>query len=49
MEWLVLIAILALPVIRFVLLPARMVGTIRRLSIGQLVIIGAVVWWDLLR
>ena len=42
MEWLVLIAILALPVIRFVLLPARVVGTIRRLSIGQLAIIGAV-------
>lgn len=42
MEWLVLIAILALPVIRFMLLPARVMGTIRRLPIGQMAIIGAV-------
>lgn len=41
MEWLVLIAILALPVIRFVLLPARVVGTIRRLPVGQLAIVSA--------
>ena len=42
MEWLVLLAILALPVIRLVLLPARIVGSVRRLPIGQLVIIAAV-------
>jgi hypothetical protein len=42
MEWLVLLAILALPVIRLVLLPVRVMGTVRRLPIGQLAIIAAV-------
>jgi hypothetical protein len=42
MEWLVLLAILALPVIRMLLLPARVIGTVRRLPIGQMAIIGAV-------
>jgi hypothetical protein len=42
MEWLVLLAILALPVIRLLLLPARVVGTVRRLPIGQMAIIAAV-------
>lgn len=41
MEWLLVIAILLLPVIRFVLLPAKVVGSIRRLPIGQMAIIGA--------
>ena len=42
MEWIILVAILALPVIRLVLLPARVVGTVRRLPIGQMAIIAAV-------
>lgn len=42
MEWLVLTAILALPVIRFMLLPAKVMGTVRRLPIGQMAIIGGV-------
>jgi hypothetical protein len=41
MEWLVLCAILLLPVIRLVLLPARVVGTVKRLPIGQMAIIAA--------
>lgn len=42
MEWLLLVAILALPVIRLMLLPARVVGTVKRLPLGQMAIIGAV-------
>lgn len=42
MEWIIVIAILALPVIRLLLLPARVVGTMKRLPIGQMAIIGAV-------
>ena len=42
MEWIIVIAILALPVIRLLLLPARVVGTVKRLPIGQMAIIGAV-------
>jgi hypothetical protein len=42
MEWLVLLSILALPVIRLLLLPARVAGTVRRLPIGQMAIIAAV-------
>jgi hypothetical protein len=42
MEWIIVIAILALPLIRLVLLPARVVGTVKRLPIGQMAIIGAV-------
>lgn len=42
MEWLLLLAILLLPVIRLVLLPARVVGTVKRLPIGQMAIIAAV-------
>ena len=42
MEWLVLLSILALPVIRLLLLPARVAGTVKRLPIGQMAIIAAV-------
>lgn len=42
MEWLVLAAILALPVIRLLLLPVRVVGTVKRLPLGQMAVIGAV-------
>ena len=42
MEWIIVIAILALPVIRLLLLPARVVGTVKGLPIGQMAIIGAV-------
>ncbi len=41
MEWLILLALLALPVLRFVLLPARAVGQIRRLPLGTLALVGA--------
>ncbi|RYE87041.1 MAG: hypothetical protein EOP19_05300, partial [Hyphomicrobiales bacterium] len=42
MEWIIVLAILALPVIRLLLLPARVASTVRRLPIGQMAIIGAV-------
>jgi hypothetical protein len=42
MEWIVLLAILALPVIRLMLLPVKVVGTVRRLPLGQMAVIGAV-------
>jgi hypothetical protein len=42
MEWLVLLAILVLPLVRLVLLPARVVGTVRRLPLGQMAVVGAV-------
>ena len=42
MEWIIVIALLGLPLIRLLLLPARVVGTVRRLPIGQVAIIGAV-------
>lgn len=42
MEWIIVAALLALPLIRLLLLPARVVGTVRRLPIGQMAIIGAV-------
>jgi len=42
MEWVIVLAILALPLIRLLLLPARVVGTVKRLPIGQMAIIGAV-------
>lgn len=42
MEWVIVIALLALPLIRLLLLPARAVATVRRLPIGQMAIIGAV-------
>ena len=42
MEWVIVLAILALPLIRLMLLPARVVGTVKRLPIGQMAIIGAV-------
>ena len=42
MEWLIVIALLGLPLIRLLLLPARVVGTVRRLPIGQMAIIGAI-------
>lgn len=42
MEWIVLVAILALPVIRLMLLPVKVVGTVRRLPLGQMAVIGAV-------
>jgi hypothetical protein len=42
MEWLVLLAIMALPVIRLMLLPVRVVGTMKRLPLGQMAIIGGV-------
>lgn len=46
MEWIIAIALLvllALPLIRLLLLPARVVGTVRRLPIGQVAILGAVI------
>ncbi len=42
MEWIIVVVLLALPLIRLLLLPARVVGTVRRLPIGQMAIIGAV-------
>lgn len=42
MEWFIVIALLALPLIRLLLVPARVVGTVRRLPIGQMAIVGAV-------
>lgn len=42
MEWFIVLALVALPVIRLLLLPARVVGTVRRLPIGQTAIIGAI-------
>lgn len=42
MEWFVLLAILALPVLRLMLLPVKVVGTMRRLPLGQMAVIGAV-------
>lgn len=42
MELVIVLAILALPLIRLMLLPARVVGTVKRLPIGQMAIIGAV-------
>ena len=42
MEWIVLLAILALPVIRLMLLPVKVVGTVRKLPLGQMAVIGAV-------
>jgi hypothetical protein len=42
MEWLLLLLILALPVVRFLLLPARAVGQLRRLPLGSFAAIGAV-------
>jgi len=41
MEWIILVALLGLPLIRLLLLPARVVGTVKRLPIGQMAIIGA--------
>jgi hypothetical protein len=43
MEWLLLLLILVLPVLRFVLLPARAVSRLQRLPLGGIAIIGAVV------
>lgn len=43
MEWLILVLILALPVLRLMLLPARVAGTIRRLPITQFVAIFGVI------
>lgn len=42
MEWIIVIALLGLPLIRLLLLPARVVGTVKRLPIGQLAIVGAI-------
>lgn len=42
MEWLLLLLILALPVLRFVLLPARTVNQLRKLPLGGVAVIGAV-------
>ena len=42
MEWIILVALLGLPLLRLLLLPARVVGTVKRLPIGQMAIIGAV-------
>ena len=45
MEWIIglaLLVLLALPVLRLLLLPARVVGTVRRLPIGQMAILSAV-------
>lgn len=42
MEWIIVAALLALPLLRLLLLPARVVGTVKRLPIGQMAIIGAV-------
>jgi hypothetical protein len=42
MEWFIVVALLALPLIRLLLLPARVVGSVKRLPIGQLAIVGAV-------
>lgn len=41
MEWIIVAALLALPLLRLLLLPARVVGTVKRLPIGQMAIIGA--------
>lgn len=42
MEWLILVLILALPVLRLMLLPARMAIGVRRLPLSQFALIGAV-------
>lgn len=42
MEWLILVLILALPVLRLMLLPARVAFTMRRLPLTQFAVIGAV-------
>lgn len=42
MEWLILVLILALPLLRLMLLPARVAFTIRRLPISQFALIGVV-------
>jgi len=41
MEWAVLLAILALPVIRLLFLPVRVIGTMRKLPLGQVAVLGA--------
>jgi hypothetical protein len=41
MEWLILVLILALPVLRFMLLPARVAIGVRRLPLSQFALIGA--------
>lgn len=50
MEWLLMLAILALPVIRFMLLPARVVGAVRRLPLGQIALLslGLIALWIVL-
>ena len=42
MEWLLLLLILGLPVLRFMLLPARAVSQFRKLPLGSFALIGAV-------
>ena len=42
MEWIILVALLGVPLLRLLLLPARVVGTVKRLPIGQMAIVGAV-------
>lgn len=42
MEWLILVLILALPVVRLMLLPARVALSVRRLPLTQFAVVGAV-------
>lgn len=42
MEWLILVLILALPVLRLMLLPVRLAGTVRRIPFTQIFLIGGV-------
>jgi hypothetical protein len=43
MEWLILVLILALPLLRLMMLPVRLAGTVRRLPVTQIALIGGVV------